>query len=256
MFWHLQAGCSRNIPGTENQCRVTDEGQSLWLCMPSVLSLNNDRKLCSPYQWNWSLHGRGDGFCVSGSNEALLKKKKNQRCSSIWPGVRHILFNSVCKTHAHPKLTRLSSSCPLSVPRWTSSFLAAIKFKLSFKSQLTCHDLLLVGVSQSVLSNTVNPMDSGPPGSSVHGILQARIVEWIALPFSSGSSLPRDRTRVSYIAGRFFTIWATREAPISPSAFLNNCYGGNGVPHSIHILKLRFPVLWMWLYQDIGSLKR
>ena len=47
---------------------------------------------------------------------------------------------------------------------------------------------------------------------SVHGILQARILEWIAIPFSRGSSWPSDRTQVSHIIGRFFTIWATREA--------------------------------------------
>ena len=56
------------------------------------------------------------------------------------------------------------------------------------------------------------PLDCSPPGSSVHGILQARKLEWVAIPFSRGSSLPSDRTQVSCIAGRFFTIWATREA--------------------------------------------
>ena len=48
---------------------------------------------------------------------------------------------------------------------------------------------------------------------AVHGILQARILEWVAYPFSSGSSRPRDRTRVFCIAGRFFTNWAIKEAP-------------------------------------------
>ena len=47
---------------------------------------------------------------------------------------------------------------------------------------------------------------------TVHGILQARILEWIAFPFSRGSSQPRDQTQVSCIAGRFSTSWATREA--------------------------------------------
>ena len=47
---------------------------------------------------------------------------------------------------------------------------------------------------------------------TVHGILQARILEWVAFPFSRGSSQPRDQTQVSCIAGRFFTSWATREA--------------------------------------------
>ena len=45
----------------------------------------------------------------------------------------------------------------------------------------------------------------------VHGILQARILEWVAIPFSRGSSQPRNRTQVSHIAGGFFTSWATRE---------------------------------------------
>ena len=52
------------------------------------------------------------------------------------------------------------------------------------------------------------------PGSSVHGILQARILEWVAISFSRGSSWPRNQTQVSYIAGRFFTNWAIREAHI------------------------------------------
>ena len=55
-------------------------------------------------------------------------------------------------------------------------------------------------------------MDCSPPGSSVHGILQARTLEWVAMPSSRGSSQPRNQTEVSRIAGRFFTVWATREA--------------------------------------------
>ena len=57
-----------------------------------------------------------------------------------------------------------------------------------------------------------HPMDCSPPGSSVHGIFQARILEWVAMPSSRGSSKPRDRTRVSSTAGRLFTVLATREA--------------------------------------------
>ena len=59
-----------------------------------------------------------------------------------------------------------------------------------------------------------NPMIYSPPGSSVHGIFQARILEWLTISFSSGSSQPRDKTRLSCTAGRFFTDWATREAPV------------------------------------------
>ena len=57
-----------------------------------------------------------------------------------------------------------------------------------------------------------DPMDHSLPGSSVRAILQARILEWVAVPSSRGSSQPRDWTRVFSIAGRFFTIRATREA--------------------------------------------
>ena len=65
---------------------------------------------------------------------------------------------------------------------------------------------LKVKVSQSCLT-LWDPMDY-----TVHGILQARILEWVAFPFFRRSSQPRDRTQVSHIAGRFFTNWATREA--------------------------------------------
>ena len=58
-----------------------------------------------------------------------------------------------------------------------------------------------------------DPMDCSLPGSSVYGILQARILKWVAVPFSRGSSWPSDWLQVSKIVGRLFTIWATREAP-------------------------------------------
>ena len=57
-------------------------------------------------------------------------------------------------------------------------------------------------------------MDCSPLGSFVHGILQARILEWVAIPFSRGSSRPRDRILFSCIAGRLFTVWTTREATV------------------------------------------
>ena len=72
--------------------------------------------------------------------------------------------------------------------------------------------MLYVLVSQSC-PTLCNPMDCSPPGSSVHDILQSRILEWVTIPVSRRSSQPRDRTWVSCIAGRFFTTWATREAP-------------------------------------------
>ena len=81
------------------------------------------------------------------------------------------------------------------VPRWWEC-------KLSAKSLQSCPTLC-------------DPMDYSTPGSSVHGILQARILEWVAMPSSRGSSPPRHWTRVSYvfcIAGGFFTMSTTWEA--------------------------------------------
>ena len=71
---------------------------------------------------------------------------------------------------------------------------------------------LVVSVSRQLYLTIFDPMDRSPPGSSVRGIFQAGILEWVAISFSRGTSWLRDRTRVSYTAGRLFTIWATREA--------------------------------------------
>ena len=65
-------------------------------------------------------------------------------------------------------------------------------------------------IAQSCLT-LCNPTDSDPPGSSVHEILQARILDWVVIPFSRGFSQPRDQTQVSCIVGRFFTIWTTKD---------------------------------------------
>ena len=62
------------------------------------------------------------------------------------------------------------------------------------------------------MSDSCDPMDCSLPGSSVHRILQARILEWVAISFSRGSSQPRNWTWVSCIAGRFSSNWAMREA--------------------------------------------
>ena len=63
-------------------------------------------------------------------------------------------------------------------------------------------------------------MDCSPPGSSVHGTLQARILEWVAISFSRGSSQPRDQTWVSHMAGRLFTqtdsrVWTWKKMPFN-----------------------------------------
>ena len=85
-----------------------------------------------------------------------------------------------------------------------------IKWKALLTSQppSTSPAEVLVTESCSILCN---PMDCRPPGSSVHGILQAGILEWITIPFSRESSQPRNQVQVSCLADRFFTFWVTRE---------------------------------------------
>ena len=88
-----------------------------------------------------------------------------------------------------------------------------------------------------------DPMDCNLSGSSVHGILQARILEWVAVPFSRGSSQPRDWTQFSHITGRFFTIWATREALSSQkSAWISRNFKGS----LGHTLKNRAEAALIW----------
>ena len=107
---------------------------------------------------------------------------------------------------------------------------------------------LKVLVAQSC-PNSFQPVDSSPLGSSDHGIPQARILEWVAIAFSRGSSQLREQTRVSCIAGRFFTIWATRETHFATNSIFyfrsfgcfSYSFGSDG--------------FWLWLCEgsDSGS---
>ena len=86
---------------------------------------------------------------------------------------------------------------------------------------IVMHALCSVAVVMSNCIDCCNPVDCSPPGSSVHGILQTRIVKWIAMPFSKGSSQPGSRDRVSCIsdiAGRFFTA----EPPGKPNTIIES----------------------------------
>ena len=84
-----------------------------------------------------------------------------------------------------------------------------ISLKKSKKELKSIYVVVLVTQSCPTLCD---PMDYSTSGSSVHGILQARILQWVAIPFSRGSSQHGEQTCVSCVAGRFFTIWTDREA--------------------------------------------
>ena len=86
--------------------------------------------------------------------------------------------------------------------------------------------LLKVKVKSQSCPTLCDPMDCSLPGFSVHRFFQARVLEWVAIAFSRGSSWPRDRTRVSHIVGRRFTLWVTREALLRPGLNMSVCLTG------------------------------
>ena len=81
--------------------------------------------------------------------------------------------------------------------------------------QLESHAKCILSPDPEVKVTKSRPTLCDPTDFIVHGILQARILEWIAVPFTRGTSQPKDRTQVSSTAGGYFTSWATREAQVT-----------------------------------------
>ena len=123
-----------------------------------------------------------------------MDRKGTQPCIYLYPFSPTLLSHPAC----HITLSR--------VP-------CAIGFLGGTESETVSHSV----VSDSLQSHGLY----SPPGSSVHGILQARILEWVAISFSSGSSRLRDQTQVFHIVAIFCTVWATREALVvkNPPAY-------------------------------------
>ena len=106
-------------------------------------------------------------------------------------------------SHVHNILEKGTSSFSKLQMQWKKLF-----FILVF--QTTQKHFCLLEVAQ-LCPTLCDPKDCNLPGSSIHGIFQARIQEWVAISFSRTSSGSRDWTRVSHTVGRHFTIWATRK---------------------------------------------
>ena len=121
--------------------------------------------------------------------EFLLHSKVNQLFVCIYP----LSFGFPFHLGHHRALGRIPSAI--------QQVLASYLFYMCM-----CAKLL-----QSCLT-LCDPMDCSPPGPNVHGVFQARILKWVAMPFSRGSSWSRDRTQISCTGGRFFTTSATWEA--------------------------------------------
>ena len=139
----------------------------------------------------------------------------------IEPGIPHCSWILYHLSHQGSPRILERVPCPFhrgtSLPRnWTSVSCIAGRFFTSWATREVC-GCSISEVTQSCPTRG-DPMDCSPQGSSVHGVLQARILVWVAISFSRGSCRLRDRTQVSFIAGRRFNLWATREAaPWSPT---------------------------------------
>ena len=117
---------------------------------------------------------------------------------------------------------KTSASCSIKKPPFKYGMLLDVSCTSCIGSQILYHCATWEALKMKVLvtqsrPTLCDPRDCSPPDSSVHGILQARILEWVAIPLSKGSSCSRDWTHVSCIASKFFTIWATREALLDAS---------------------------------------
>ena len=114
-------------------------------------------------------------------------------------------------------------------------------FSGQFSSEGPEATLLESEVAQSC-PTLCDPMDCSLPGSSIHGIFQARILEWVSISFSKGSSRPEDQTQVSCVVGRCFTIWATYPRPLQNEASCQSYW------HIYHLIS--------FLFSQIASVKQ
>ena len=157
---------------------------------------------------------------AAGDAQALGCSMSNQpdHCCQVWsvPSSPHLSV-SLTSPCCPLKISGSSWPQPFSPPHTSASPESFSVWLLNVSSMYhRLHTILRVKVKMLVAQwclTLCDPMDCSPLGSFVHGILQARTLEWVAISFSRGSSQPRDRTLVSCIADRFFTVWATREAP-------------------------------------------
>ena len=148
---------------------------------------------------------------IQTANREKSLEKTNWILTHLSAEVTHIISAQTPQSRTSPWPIQLQKRC------WevqSSSRLWALtdspkmrKQKANYESLWTVIVFVCGGGGAHLCPTLCDPMDYSPPGSSVHGILQARKLEWIASPFSRGSSRPRDQTHiscVSCIAGRFF----------------------------------------------------
>ena len=141
-------------------------------------------------------------------NKSLYWERGSCRSQLPFPGPRN---------DPRPRLLNhwANSLLPLGIPLgsfWENNRLRNLSLMSLKRVVCVCVCVCVCVLVAQLCPILCDPMDCSPPGSSVRGILQARILEELAIAFSRGSSQPGDRTQVSCITGGFFTVWATREA--------------------------------------------
>ena len=109
--------------------------------------------------------------------------------------------------------TKIFICCPVSSGSSLSVSLSPQLVWLQPPFQIIVENSESESVSHSVMSDSLRSHGHSPPGSSIHEFLQARILEWVAMPSSKRSSQPRDTTQASLTVGKFFPFWATRGTP-------------------------------------------
>ena len=131
--------------------------------------------------------------------------------SQHWNQTDYILSSQRRRSSIQSAKPRLGADCG------SDNELLIAKFRLKLKKVGKSTRPFKMKESESELAQSCltlcNPMDCSLPGFSIHWIFQARVLEWLAIAFSRGSSWPRDQTQVSHIAGRRFTLWATGKTP-------------------------------------------
>ena len=163
------------------------------------------QKLCHLHQQNRLIKNlQGFPDCWVGKESA---------CNAGVPGSIPSLGRSPGEGKGYPlQYSGLENSMDCMVHRVAKSHTRLSDFHFHFKESTLKSLLESCLVTKSSLI-PCDPIDCSPPSCSVHGISQVRILEWVAIPFSRGSSTPWDQTRVSCIVNGLFTVWATKEAP-------------------------------------------
>ena len=171
------------------------------------------RQCCQPLKYTWITH---IWFRFSRSKREVSRLRSNRLLCAA--SAAYWLTHWVTRLYGTPRWLQNMHSGPLdSEHLMEPNLLPQIWLLYAFLGESRLSGPSEVKVAQSC-PTFWDPMDCSSPGSSVHGILQARILKWVAIPFPRGFS--GDQTWVSCIAGRSFAIWATREAPLGP-----------GIPH-------------------------